>query len=104
MTIRDYIERRRNLIFISMGVSMVAVAVLLYINERLRLGIDSMYVTAGLFAVPVGALIIKQRIQCPACGKPVGWLSTRSADGQPIKDARCPNCGVSIDQPMPPAP
>jgi len=63
-------ERRRNLIFVSMGVSMVAAA-------------------------------LKQRIPCPACGKPVGSVRTRSADGRRIEHARCPNCGLSLDSPKP---
>jgi hypothetical protein len=103
MTIREYIERRRNLIFFGVCAGWAAIALMIYLNQVYRFGIPPKASLFGFVGIAAIGLVIKQRIACPACRKPVGWMSTRSATGGAVAGARCPNCGASFDEPMKPA-
>jgi hypothetical protein len=101
MTIREYIERRRNLIFFGVCAGWSAIGLMIHLNQVYRWEIPPAADLLGLGGIAAIGVVIKQRIACPVCSKPVGWLSTRSGSGRVVAGARCPNCGVSLDDPIP---
>lgn len=64
MTIRDYIERRRNRACFATVGGLMTVSIEAYLNEPHRIGIPSQLVIVGFFAVAIIGVLMKQRAAC----------------------------------------
>jgi hypothetical protein len=97
MTLRDYVERRRTIIFLPFMIAEVIEIALVFLGQPLPLGV----IRAILLATPLVGVIVASRVACPVCREAIGGLRLRSINGKVIPDARCPNCRASLNEPMP---
>lgn len=102
-TMREFLNRRQrwNMAFLVIGLVLVflpAIAVSVtgspYLYREHR---ETYFLVriAGLLVL-LGGSLVRTRMKCPKCDKPLGTSSRWS--GVP---RFCPNCGVNFDEPMP---
>ena len=101
-TMREYLKRRQrlNLAMLAIGLILVLVPVTVAVmlgREQLREHRET-YLLIRLtgIALLVGGSVVRSRMKCPKCQKPLGAGGRWS--GVP---EFCPNCGVNLDEPMP---
>jgi ribosomal protein S27AE len=102
-TMREVLNRRQrwNMAFLGLGLALVFLpAVVMSITGSPDLYREhreaySLVRIAGLLLL-VGGSLIRTRMKCPKCNKPLG-ASAKWSTVPPF----CPNCGVNFDEPMP---
>jgi presenilin-like A22 family membrane protease len=95
MTIRDYLQRRRNkaVLFVLPGI-VFCVASAAFAPDSFWLNWLSL---AALFAGLVAVIVLLYRTPCPQCQLPLGSIGARAANGW-AKTAHCPHCRVNLDE------
>jgi hypothetical protein len=97
MPIRGYLKRRRNraVLFVLPGIVFCVLSAVF--------APDSFWLTwlslAALFAGLVTVILLLYRTPCPQCQRPLGSIAARAANGW-AKNAQCPHCRVSLEEPM----
>jgi hypothetical protein len=97
MTIRDYLKRRRNEM-VQLVLPGIVFCVLSAVFVRGSFWLNC-YSLATLLGGIVASIVLMRGTPCPKCQVPFGSLASRAANGW-AKTAHCPNCGVSLDEPM----
>ena len=97
MTIRDYLQRRRNkaVLFVLPGIVFCVLSAA-FAPDSFWLNWLSL---AALFAGLVAVIVLLYRTPCPQCRLPLGSIGARAANGW-AKTAHCPHCRVSLDETM----
>jgi len=102
-TMREYLKRRQRwqVALFVIGISLIVLPLVLVAvmgRQDLRSEYREQLLivrVCGLLVLVAGSLL-RSRIKCPKCQKPLGaggrWSSV---------PAFCPNCGVNFDEPMP---
>jgi hypothetical protein len=102
-TMREFLNRRQrwNVAFLVIGFVLVFLPPVIasmagnpYLLREHREAYSLVRIVGVL--VLVGGSLVRTRMKCPKCNKPLGASSKWS--GVP---AFCPNCGVNFDEPMP---
>jgi len=96
MPIRDYLKRRRNkaVLFVLPGI-LFCVLSAVFVPDSFWLNWLSL---AVLFAGLLTVIVLLYRTPCPQCRLPLGSIGARAANGW-AKNAHCPHCRVSLDEP-----
>ena len=97
MTIREYLQRRRNkaVLFVLPGIVFCVLSAA-FAPDSFWLNWLSL---AALFAGLVAVIVLLYRTPCPQCQLPLGSIGARAANGR-AKTAHCPHCRVSLDETM----
>jgi hypothetical protein len=101
-TMRDYLKQRQRWYLVAFVIGLA----LLFLPAVVAGAIDphqfrehrqlyTLVRLAGLLVL-LSASLLRSRVKCPKCSKPLGAQGRWS--GVP---AFCPNCGVNFDEPMP---
>ena len=95
--IRDYLKRRRNnaVLFLLPGIVFCVLSAV-FAPDSFWLNWLSL---AALFAGLVTVIVLLYRTPCPQCQRRLGSIGARAANGW-LKNAHCPHCRVSLDEPM----
>jgi hypothetical protein len=102
-TMREFLNRRQrwNVTFLVIGLTLIFLPALVasltdyrYLLHEHREAYSLVRI-AGLLVL-VGGSLVRARMKCPKCDKPLGAATKWS--GVP---AVCPNCGVNFNEPMP---
>jgi hypothetical protein len=97
MPIRNYLKRRRNnaVLFVLPGIVFCVLSAVF--------APDSFWLTwlslAALLAGLVTVILLLYRTPCPQCQRPLGSIAARAANGW-AKNAHCPHCRVSLEEPI----
>jgi peptide subunit release factor 1 (eRF1) len=102
-TMREFLNRRQrwNVAFLVIGLVLVFLPAIVasitgsrYLLHEHREAYSLLRI-AGLLVL-VGGSLVRTRVKCPKCNKPLGASAKWS--GVP---SFCPSCGVNFDEPMP---
>jgi hypothetical protein len=95
--ILEYLKRRRNnaVLFVLPGIVLCVLSAV-FAPDNFWLNWLSL---AALFAGLVTVIVLLYRAPCPQCQRPLGSIGARAANGW-AKNAHCPHCRVSLDEPM----
>jgi hypothetical protein len=106
MTLCKFLNRR---IYRAAICSAIAVVVAWALTIRAPKGSPENYVMGAAFVVGIFAfLFLSSRARCPRCGEAIGYIDTSEMrkHKKRILDAgldRCRNCGLHLDERIPPA-
>jgi hypothetical protein len=106
MTLRAYLNRR---IYRAAILSAIAVVVVWAFTIRAPKGSPENYLMGVAFLVAIFAVaFVSSRARCPRCREAIGYINTSEMREQRkrILDAgldRCRNCGLHLDERIPPA-
>jgi len=103
MTIREYLDRQITLVraIYFVAIAALVVAIIFFPDVASRHGVAGYAALLGATVLATGRIMLKA--VCPQCK---GFLGEHVAagiiGGQLRAHARCPHCGISLDEPMAP--
>lgn len=97
VTIRKCVERRAEKIS---PVVYVAVAAFLYWFATPSSTVSGKAAISICVSLVVGGALFISRTKCPKCNRPLGLVANRVGSGGSVGTAKCPGCGVTVDEPI----
>lgn len=96
MSLRDKINKRKNLYLTLVAIGFAALIVLAFIEKYMPAMIFKAILYSALVIFGVGNILLYIGIRCPKCNSIIGYAIVFSAE----KVDQCPRCRVMFDENM----